>query len=132
MSATTTPAPTWETITAEYRTQAASKIPAAWLLSPSTTSSLSETSTANVLDVPRTCGILSASEIEITENYDAVTLLGLLAEGKRSSVDITKAFCKRAAIAGQLVSFLGYRSARVTGIGRRRVMEERKRVDEMR
>lgn len=106
MSTTTNPTPSWETIAAEYRAQAASKIPAAWLLAPSITSSLSETSTANVLDVPRTCGILSSSEIEITERYNAVALLSLLASGKISSVDVTTAFCKRAAIAGQLTNCL--------------------------
>ncbi|KAH7379676.1 amidase signature domain-containing protein [Cadophora sp. MPI-SDFR-AT-0126] len=41
-----------------------------------------------------------------TENYTAVKLLEHLASGKFTSVAVTTAFCKRAAIAQQLVSCL--------------------------
>ncbi len=94
----------WEVIAAQHRSQAAAKIPPEWILSPKITSSVSETSTQNVLCIPATCGILTKEEIEITEKYDAVTLSALLREGKMKSVDVTMAFCKRAAIAQQLVS----------------------------
>lgn len=101
----TTTTETWETIASNYRSQTTAKIPIEWLLPSSITSSISETSFQNVLDIPRTCGILSQEEIEITEMYDAVTLSGLLGEGKVKSVDVTRAFCKRAAVAQQLVSY---------------------------
>jgi hypothetical protein len=94
----------WETIAAEYQKEAAAKIPREWLLPAKITESICPSSTQNVLDIPRTCGLLSAEEIDITENYDAVTLSEHLASGKFSSLVVTTAFCKRAAIAQQLVS----------------------------
>ena len=60
----------------------------------------------NVLDVPATCGILSSKEIEITGNWDAVVLIEKLAKGELTSLEVTTAFCKRAAIAQQLINFL--------------------------
>jgi amidase len=95
---------TWETIAAEYQKEAAAKIPHEWLLPANITELICPSSTQNVLDISRTCGLLSAKEIDITENYDAVTLSEHLASGKFSSLAVTTAFCKRAAIAQQLVS----------------------------
>ncbi|KAF8864358.1 amidase [Acephala macrosclerotiorum] len=97
---------TWQTIASAYRLQTTAKIPSSWLLPSSITSKISETSSQNVLDIPRTCGILSEKEIEITEKYDAVTLTGLLAKGSLSSVEVTTAFSKRAAVAQQLTCCL--------------------------
>ncbi|PTU19574.1 hypothetical protein P175DRAFT_0510812 [Aspergillus ochraceoroseus IBT 24754] len=57
----------------------------------------------NVLDVPSTCGILTGEEITLTTQYDAVDLIRLMKEGKYSVEAVTVAFCKRAAIALQLV-----------------------------
>jgi len=57
----------------------------------------------NVLAIPRECGILSSREIEITEKYDATALVQELAAKRLKSVDVVTAFCKRAAIAQQLV-----------------------------
>jgi amidase len=94
----------WETIAAEYQKEAAAKIPREWLLPAKITESICPSSTQNVLDIPRTCGLLSTEEIDITENYNAVTLSEHLASGKFSSLAVTTAFCKRAAIAQQLVS----------------------------
>jgi amidase len=56
----------------------------------------------NVMDLPYTCGIMSKEELELTDK-DATELLELLASGKVKSYDVTLAFCKRAAIAQQLV-----------------------------
>lgn len=64
---------------------------------------------SSVLDIPETCGILSADEIEITSRYDAVDIVSLIKEGKFTAEAVTTAFCKRAAIAQQLVSYIsGY------------------------
>lgn len=60
----------------------------------------------DVTDIPRTCGILSAEELEITENYDAVGLAEAIASKKYKAVTVAKAFCKRAAIAQQLTCCL--------------------------
>jgi amidase len=57
----------------------------------------------NVLDVPLTCGILTDREITITSNYDAVDIVNGIKAGTFSAKEVTVAFCKRAAIAQQLV-----------------------------
>ncbi|KAF2159074.1 hypothetical protein M409DRAFT_38002 [Zasmidium cellare ATCC 36951] len=77
-------------------------IPKKWRL-PTTHLELAEN--ANVVDVPRTCGILSPEQIAITEQT-ATELLSKLASGKLSSVEVTEAFCARAAIAHQLTNCL--------------------------
>jgi hypothetical protein len=55
-------------------------------------------------DLPRLSGLLSELELELTENYSATQLLAKLASGQVSSLVVTTAFCKRAAIAQQVVS----------------------------
>jgi amidase len=58
----------------------------------------------NVLDVPRSCGILCEREIKISEDYDAVAIVAGIKAGEFSAKEVTVAFCKRAVIAQQLVS----------------------------
>jgi len=60
----------------------------------------------NVMDIPLNCGLLNETESEITSNYDATALLEKLKAGIWSVEQVTVAFCKRAAIAHQLVSSL--------------------------
>ncbi|KAF4466159.1 general amidase [Fusarium albosuccineum] len=60
----------------------------------------------DVFGIPATCGILTAEEIAITENYDAVLLLQALASRKYTAVAVATAFCKRAIIAHQLTCCL--------------------------
>ena len=52
--------------------------------------------------IPKT--ILEEKEIGITENYNAEELLEKLAKGELSAEEVTKAFCRRAAVAHKLVS----------------------------
>jgi amidase len=96
----------WEILGAKHKQSCFEKIPSEWRL-PSKYLDLvgSETSTANVLSIPRECGLLTAAEIELTENNDATSLLESLHSGKVTSLAVTTALCKRAAIAQQLVSF---------------------------
>lgn len=75
-------------------------IPAAWKLAPET---LALADNANVIDIPRTCGILTPAQIEITE-HTLTDLVEKLATRQLTSVEVTEAFCARAAIAHQLVS----------------------------
>lgn len=96
----------WQQLAASKRSAVAAKIPADWALSSSITSQISESSTISVLDVPRTCGILSEKELELTEKYDATALVELMVSDKVKSVDVVTAFCKRAAIAQQCVNCL--------------------------
>lgn len=60
---------------------------------------------SSVLDLPESFGILSEEEIEITSKYDAVDIVGLIKDQKYSAEAVTTAFCKRAAIAQQLVHY---------------------------
>lgn len=68
-----------------------------------------QTESGNILDFPRRSGLLTNDEIDITENYDAVSLLEAMASGELTSLAVTTAFCKRAAIAHQLVRHLLFR-----------------------
>lgn len=94
---------TWQQIAAEKQKLAASKIPQEWLLPADVLSTISEESPFSVTSIPRSCGLLSEKELNITENYSCVMLLQKLADGGFSAADVTGAFCKRAAIAQQLV-----------------------------
>lgn len=73
------------------------EIPKDWLLD------ISHYHRKNVIDVPRTCGLLNERELEITETTDLHIMLERLASGSWSSVEVTTAFYKRAIIAHQLV-----------------------------
>jgi amidase len=57
----------------------------------------------DVTSVPAQSGILTSQELEITET-DGHVLVGKLKRGEVKSVDVVRAFCKRATIAHQLVS----------------------------
>lgn len=65
-----------------------------------------ETST-NVSNVYKTSGILSSTEIEIVE-LDATDLAAAIARGVYSAVQVTRAFCRTAAIAHQTVNCLAW------------------------
>ncbi|RAK96810.1 putative general amidase [Aspergillus ibericus CBS 121593] len=96
----------WETIVQKKQAEAAAKIPSAWRLRAEFTADISEKASANVLDVPRQCGLLSARQLDITENYDATALLEQIHSGRYTAVEVTEAFCIRAAIAQQVTRCL--------------------------
>ncbi|KAK7532910.1 amidase signature domain-containing protein [Phyllosticta citribraziliensis] len=96
----------WQALGAEKRAANLHKIPTPWRLPESITKGIEQSSTISVLDVPKSCGLLSQDELNITENYDATGLLEQLASGKLQSQDVTRAFCKRAAIAHQVTNCL--------------------------
>ncbi|KAF2151556.1 amidase [Myriangium duriaei CBS 260.36] len=58
------------------------------------------------LDVPKSSGLFTDRELEITTTYDAVDLVSLMAKGAFTAEEVTIAFCKRAAIAQQVVNCL--------------------------
>lgn len=95
--------PAYLSIARRKQTQRATAISPAWRLK-----TLPPTSQTNVLDIPRACGILTAEELAITENHDATDLVNSLAKGKLSSESVTRAFCKRAAVAQQVVSVVTF------------------------
>jgi amidase len=99
----------WETIVAEKKERSKNNIPNDWKLPETIFSELSlplESHPNRILDIddPRKSGILSARELEITDKYSVAELLDRLASGTFTSLEVTTAFCKRAAIAQQLVS----------------------------
>jgi amidase len=87
----------WEPIVAKAQAAVHSAIPEKWRL-PKTENLQGKC----VLSIPRTCGVLTADQLDITEQT-ATELLAKLARGKLRSVDVVDAFCARAAIAHQLV-----------------------------
>lgn len=95
---TTTMSSHWEQLAADKRARIASTIPSEWLIRDLP-------SDDNVFGFPKASGLLSAREIELTES-SATELVAQMAEGKLKSVDVTLAFCKRAALAQQLVRLM--------------------------
>ncbi|CAG8203927.1 unnamed protein product [Penicillium salamii] len=95
----------WEDIVSEKQLQDASKIPPAWRL-PQNLIEFAQTPNANVMEIPSRSGILSASQLQITELYDATDLLSKIEHRELSAYEVTEAFCKRAAIAQQVTHCL--------------------------
>ncbi|EIW65189.1 general amidase [Trametes versicolor FP-101664 SS1] len=94
------PAQDWKTLCAERKQRQLDLIPKEWTIT------LPPDSQRNVLDVPRTCGLLSARELDITDTVNVAILLDNLRTGQWSSVEVTTAFYKRAIIAQQLTNCL--------------------------
>ncbi|KAJ5692978.1 Acetamidase [Penicillium macrosclerotiorum] len=87
---------TWEERAADKRNRISNSIPEEWKIKDLPT-------TDSVLDFPRISGMLSSQELLITES-SATELVEKLSKGDLKAVDVTIAFCKRAAIAHQLVN----------------------------
>lgn len=94
---------TWQAAVAERRRILNLLIPTEWKLREEFKASLPADGRLLQADPVRKSGILSEEELDITENYSAGQLLQRLALGDVSSLAVTTAFCKRAAIAQQLV-----------------------------
>lgn len=99
MTTSATAVRAWQDIASGKRDERDSKIPSEWRLKHANTFPRG----SNVLHVPAICGVLAAEELKITSDYDAVDLVRLLRDGSYSAEAVTVAFCKRAAIAQQLV-----------------------------
>jgi len=86
---TGTMAENYKTIAERKQAERQSRIPKEWLLK-----SLPSLDKVNVEDIPRSCGVLSVSELKITEQYDATALAQAIASGELKCVDVTRAYCK--------------------------------------
>lgn len=106
MTRSPVPQADWRALVAAKRKQLDSQIPLEWRLSDGFLASVPADGHLIEADLVRQSGILADKELDITENYSAVDLLQRLSGGGFSSVDVTTAFCKRAAIAQQLVSYI--------------------------
>jgi amidase len=93
---------TWEEKAEQKRILLYNLIPQEWRLSES----IIKNPPKNLTIIPSQCGILSKLDLEITEINDIEELAYRIAEGKYSAVQVTEAYCKRAAIAHQLVNCL--------------------------
>ncbi|KAI4731061.1 amidase [Aureobasidium sp. EXF-10728] len=60
----------------------------------------------NVLEVPKTCGILTDREVTITEENDAVDIVEKIRQQEYTAEEVAVACCKRAAVAQQLTNCL--------------------------
>ncbi|KAK8044414.1 amidase [Apiospora rasikravindrae] len=110
--------PSWEVIAKEHAAKQLNNIPAEWRLPRDKLDQLSGVGTADEgrliqLQAAKKSGLLSEKELDITENHTARDLLPKLASGQLSSVEVTTAFCKRAALAQQLVGSLNTTDLRV-------------------
>jgi hypothetical protein len=48
----------------------------------------------NVMDIPKTCGLLNIEELKITEDWDVDGLLSEIKNGELKAEDVVRAFCK--------------------------------------
>lgn len=94
----------WEQLVSKKKESLRDAIPQEWRLNPVVLASLTGNSRLMALDPVRKSGILTDLEIEITEKYSAAQLVSRMARGELKAVEVVTAFCKRAAIAQQLVS----------------------------
>ncbi|KPV74611.1 uncharacterized protein RHOBADRAFT_36508 [Rhodotorula graminis WP1] len=92
----------WRDEAAKKRDQLASLIPAEWQLSPEALDAAGD----DVRGLAASSGILSDRELDITELDEVQELASRIAKGTYTAVEVTTAFCKRAAIAQQLTNCL--------------------------
>ncbi|KAK4938223.1 hypothetical protein LTR10_021296 [Elasticomyces elasticus] len=111
----------WQEIAAAKKAEQASRIPTEWKLSDKALKA-AET-TVDLRPIAASCGILTEKEVEITGKYDATELAAEIAKGTYSAVEVTMAYCKRAAVAQQLLSCL-------TEIRFLEAIEDAKKLDE--
>jgi amidase len=90
----------WQAIAEAKRASVAASLPTEWQIP---TAHLPSNDITNVTSIPTTCGILTPREIEITDSLTAEGLVEKLSRGEYTAVEVTRAFCKRAVIAHQLV-----------------------------
>ena len=95
---------TWDKLVALKQKQIADDIPLEWRL-PSSLVEKYRKPGVNLIasDVLKHAGILSSVELQITETKSATEIARQLKAGELSSIAVTTAFSKRAAIAQQLV-----------------------------
>lgn len=89
---------TWQQLVDRKTQQRDEAIRNEWQISPPSPDQL------DVTTIPESSHLLTSFELEITETSDVELILNNLASGRWTSVDVTKAFYKRAVIAHQVVS----------------------------
>lgn len=90
----------WEERAAAKKRHQQESLPKQWILAD-----LPDKNQLDVSEFPRTCGLLTSREVEITESHINI-ILANLASRIWTAVEVTTAFSKRAIIAHQLVSLI--------------------------
>ncbi|KAL1901092.1 hypothetical protein Sste5346_002159 [Sporothrix stenoceras] len=90
----------WQSIASKCQTAVIKAIPEKWHLP-----SPPDASVTDVTGIPRSCGLLTERQLELTEQT-ADALVKRLQAGELTSVELTEAFCARAAVAHQCVNCL--------------------------
>ena len=98
--------PRYKSVSQRKQAELSAAIPAEWRLPadaiPEGMLSISESITVGpksyqrvrVMDIPRTCGILTPKELEITDKYDVRGLVAEMTEGRLKAEDVVRGFCK--------------------------------------
>ena len=92
----------WKQISAKAQQILWDSIPSEWRIPKD---KLPAEDQKDVTGFPAQCGILTKDELAITDGC-ATEIVKKIAAGEWKAEDVTRAFCKRAAIAQQLVSLL--------------------------
>ncbi|KAK4498812.1 hypothetical protein PRZ48_009322 [Zasmidium cellare] len=92
----------WQVIAQRKQAERGRKIPAEWRLP---TSLLPTQDVEDVFNFPQTSGFFTPRELELT-GVDASKVVARIAAGEWTSEEVTRAICKRAAVAQQLVNCL--------------------------
>jgi amidase len=90
----------WKEISAKAQDILANSIPLEWRIPKDI---LPPPEQKDVTDFPAKCGLLTEAELAITDSY-ATEILEKIAAGEWKAEDVCRAFCKRAAVAQQVVS----------------------------
>lgn len=91
---------TWQSIAARKQAERSSKIPSEWVIPDSELPPLDQDF---VQDFPSKSGFFTDRELQITEST-ATEAVSRIASGEWSALEVTKAVCKRAAVAQQLIN----------------------------
>ncbi|QRV80632.1 amidase [Ceratobasidium sp. AG-Ba] len=91
--------PEWRRRAQAKKKQQADSIPREWIID------IPE-HRQNVMQIPYECGLLTAFELQVTDTTDVAIILEKLSKGEWKSVDVTRAFYKRAVIAHQATNCL--------------------------
>jgi amidase len=98
----------WQIKASKKRRECNDRIPKEWLIPQTLWETLPlplEENKVNLmeLDVIRRTNVLTEREVDITEKYTVASLLAKLSTGEFIALEVATAYCKRAAVAGQLV-----------------------------
>ena len=108
--------PSWTDIAAAKKEEVNARIPSEWLIPAEL---LPPPSKTKVDDFVATSGFFTAKEIEITAS-SATDITAKIVGGSWTAEEVTKAFCKSAAVSHQLVCLLGIDRTEFMGSNRHR------------